>query len=391
MSAILGKEPTQGSATAKVTDCLSARKIARTCFLLIVLSAGVAPPSVAAGEEADNPVADGPAVGGDEAQVTTSVFYVTNRGRDGREASTDIFSGERGEPSFGRCRVEFTPIPIINQLGSMVPFYVPIETNQISIVEQTDTRIFWDDLFASAARTASTSVIVFVHGYNYGFKRTCRMAAEMQRALLGQATVIMLSWPSNGKPADYLPDQVDLEWSVPFLANFLAAAGDRVGPKNLQVLAHSMGSRGIFFALERLGADLETHPIINRLVLLAPDFDSGTFVGLLPRLSPLAGGITLYASSNDTPLKASRQLNGHPRLGEAGDFLTVIEGVETIDVSPVGRYQLLGHEYFYFHPKVVADLIMLLSSSAGAAERPGLRAKRRDGIAYWEIVEDAMP
>ena len=88
-----------------------------------MLSAGVAPPSVAAGEEAENPVADGPAAGGDEVQVNTSVFYATNRGRDGGEASTGIFSGERGEPSFGRCRVEFTRIPIINQLGSMVPFY----------------------------------------------------------------------------------------------------------------------------------------------------------------------------------------------------------------------------------------------------------------------------
>jgi esterase/lipase superfamily enzyme len=356
-----------------------------------VLSAGVAPPSVAAGEEADNPVADGPAVGGDEAQVTTSVFYVTNRGRDGREASTDIFSGERGEPSFGRCRVEFTPIPVINQLGSMVPFYVPMETNQVSIVEQADRRIFWGNLATSAARTASTSVIVFVHGYNYSFERTCRMAAEVQRALRGKATVIMVSWPSNGKATDYLPDQVDLEWSVPFLMGFLSEVGERVGPENLQVLAHSMGSRGVFFALERLGADLQKWPIINRLVLLAPDFDAATFIDLLPRLAPLASGITLYASSNDTPLKISRQLNGHPRLGEAGDHLTVIDGVETIDVSPVGRYQILGHEYFYFHPKVAADLVMHLSSGAGAAERPGLRVNQRDGLSYWEIAEGAPP
>ena len=131
--------------------------------------------------------------------------------------------------------------------------------------------------------------------------------------------------------------------------------------------------------------------MINRLVLLAPDFDSETFVDLLPRLVSLAGDITLYASSNDTPLKASRQLNGHPRLGEAGEFLTVAEGMETIDVSPVGRYQILGHEYFYFHPKVAADLIALLSSGKSAAQRSTLRSMKRNGIAYWEIVGDALP
>ncbi len=370
---------------------MNLKKIAGNCFVLASFVASVLLPSIAIGEEPNATVSEDPAVGGDEAHLNVSVFYATNRRQNGDETAAEIFSGERGEPRYGQCRVEFSPIPIINQLGSMVPFYVPIETNEVSIVEQADTRLFWDNLVTSAANAASKSVIVFVHGYNYDFERTCRMAAEMQRVLLGQATVIMISWPSNGKPTDYLPDQVDLEWSVPFLANFLRQVGDRVGPENLQILAHSMGSRGIFFALERLGADLERQPLVNRLVLLAPDFDSGTFVNLLPRLGPLAGDITLYASSNDTPLKVSRQLNGHPRLGEAGEFLTVIEGVTTIDVSPVGRYQILGHEYFYFHPNVVADLVMLLSSGASAAERPGLRAKRRNGIPYWEIAEDAMP
>jgi hypothetical protein len=47
-----------------------------------------------------------------------------------------------------------------------------------------------------------------------------------------------------------------------------------------------------------------------------------------------------------------------------------VDGIETIDVSPVGRYQILGHEYFCFHPGVAADLVLLSSSGARAAERP---------------------
>lgn len=229
------------------------------------------------------------------------------------------------------------------------------------------------------------------HGYNYGFVRTCRMVAELQRTLLGKATVIMISWPSNGLPTDYLPDQVDIEWSVPFLVDFLIDLADRVGPTRVQALAHSMGSRGILFALQRLGADSEQRPVVGRLVLLAPDFDSETFVDLLPRLAPLVSDITLYASSNDTALMASRQLNGNPRLGEAGKFLTVVDGIETIDVSPGGRYQILGHEYFYYHPKVAADLAELLGSGTRAAERSALRSMKRDGVSYWEIVEEALP
>jgi esterase/lipase superfamily enzyme len=143
----------------------------------------------------------------------------------------------------------------------------------------------------------------------------------------------------------------------------------------------------VIHALERLRADQGEQPVVGRLVLLAPDFDSQTFLELLPRLVPLVDGITLYASSNDTPLKASRQLNGYPRLGEAGEYLTVVAGVETIDVSAVGRYQILGHEYFHYHPLVSADLVRLLTTGEPAAQRPGLRPKTKGDEAYWEIEE----
>jgi len=155
----------------------------------------------------------------------------------------------------------------------------------------------------------------------------------------------------------------------------------------VQVVAHSLGSRGVIFALQRLGADRAERPAIGHLVLLAPDFDSQTFVDLLPGFASLAGGVTLYASSNDGPLKVSHQLSGYPRLGQAGEYLTVVEGVETVDVSSIGRYHITGHEYFHFHPVVAADLVTLLTTGARAAERPGLQQRMRNGIRYWEFIE----
>jgi esterase/lipase superfamily enzyme len=213
------------------------------------------------------------------------------------------------------------------------------------------------------------------------------MAAELQRSLVGKATVLMFSWPSNAGPVEYVRDQADVEWSVPFLADLLTQLGARVGPANVKLLAHSLGTRGALFSLRRLAADSSERPAIGELVLLAPDFDSQTFVDQLPRLTPLVGGITIYASSKDAPLKVSRQLSGYPRLGEGGEFLTVAEGMETIDVSGSGRYQILGHEYFYYHPRVKADLIALLTTGQRAAERPGLRSRTRYAERYWEILQ----
>ena len=321
----------------------------------------------------------------DEVAREVDVFYLTNR----RRAGDGDYDGERGEARFGLCRVEFTPIPILDRVGAEAPFYIPRETIDIQPAETIDAEGFLDRLATAVEATSSRSAVIFIHGYNYGFQRTCRMAAEMQRSLAGDAVVVMFSWPANGLPTDYVSDLADVEWSVPLLADFLGRIGDRLGTGAVQVLAHSMGSRGTVAALERLAARSDRRPVVGRLVLLAPDFDSQTFVDRLPELRPLAGSVTLYASSNDSPLKLSRQLSGYPRLGEAGEFLTVVDGVETIDVSPAGIYQVFGHEYFFYHPLVAADLAALLSSGAAAAERPGLVSRRRDGFAYWEIAPDS--
>ena len=327
------------------------------------------------------------AAGGDGAgaPLKVQVFYATNRKHHEGRPAGEIFGGDRGEPMFGRCEVRFTPIPIMDEVAGKVPFHLPSETNEIRIAEKADPRDFWEHLTAAARATETGAVVVFVHGYNYGFDRTCHMAAELQRSLEGKATVLMFSWPSNAGPAEYLRDQADIEWSVPFLADLLEQLGERVGPANIRLLAHSLGSRGALFALWRLGVDLATRPVIGQLVLLAPDFDAQTFLAMLPRLLPLAEGISLYASSKDAPLKISRQLNGYPRLGEAGEYLTIAEGMDSIDVSGGGRYQILGHEYFHYHPLVKADLVALLETGEGADQRSGLRARTRGGARFWEL------
>ena len=325
-------------------------------------------------------------VSGDgEGVATVSVFYLTNRQRQEGKPAAEIYNGDRGAPHFGRCEVEFTPIPIVDEVAPRMPFYVKSETKEVLLADKVEPASFWEALRTAAGRTSSGHVVLFVHGYNYAFDRTCRMAAEMQRYLQDKATVVAFSWPSNGSPSDYVRDQADVEWSVPLLANFIEQLGDFVGGANVQIVAHSLGSRGVIFALQRLAAARSERPAIGNLVLLAPDFDSWSFVDLLPGFLPVASRISLYASANDTPLKLSRQLNGYPRLGEAGEYLTVVGGIDTIDVSSAGRYQFTGHEYFYFHPLVTEDLATLLSTGARAEERSGLKPRLRDGVRYWEL------
>ncbi|MGB5549728.1 MAG: alpha/beta fold hydrolase [Thermoanaerobaculia bacterium] len=320
------------------------------------------------------------------------IFFATNRDRVEIEDPQVVrFGGQRGSPSFGTCEIEFKPIPILGDVASRVPFYVPSETSEMRIEAQESPQAFWDDVSTEVESTSTAQVVLFVHGYSFDFERGCERAAEVQRSLAGTATVLMFTWPSNGEATDYVPDLADLEWSVPLLAELLELLANRFGPSGVHVLSHSLGARGVMLALSRLRADLVDPPVIGRWVLLAPDIDSEVFVELLPRLGPMAESITLYASSNDTPLKVSRQLNGSPRLGQAGELLTVAPGMETIDVSPAGRYQILGHEYFFFHPAVAADLAELLSTGKGSAERSALSPQSKNGLPYWEVIEESEP
>jgi esterase/lipase superfamily enzyme len=345
--------------------------------------AGLGPAGAAAAD-----VRGAETAGRSDAGIPVDVPYVTNRLAGTTGAGQGVPGGERGPVSLGRCQVVFNPIPVIDRIAPRLPFYLADETRDLSIARRTDAEAFWAEVQAAAANTASGSLVVFVHGYNYGFEKHCRAAAELQRTLAGKAAVLMFSWPSNGRPTDYIPDQADVEWSVPLLAQLLADLADRLGPERVQVLAHSLGSRGVIFALDRLRAERESRPLIGQLVLMAPDFDAQAFVERLPLLLPLAAGITLYASSNDTPLNASRQLHQAARLGEAGEFLTVAPGMQTVDVSPLGRYQVMGHEYFRFDPRAAADLAELLGQGRRAADRSGLRPVQLDELVYWELVGD---
>ncbi|MEX0916383.1 MAG: alpha/beta hydrolase [Wenzhouxiangellaceae bacterium] len=313
------------------------------------------------------------------------VLFVTNRELVDAPGPGDTFNGRRGQLRYGRCRVRFQPIPMADGLADQVDFFVPTEIRNVDAVE-----IFDRDVFSNALDGGNGSVplpvVLFVHGYSYGFARTCRMGAELQRVLADQARVVMFSWPSDGNPANYVPDQVDVEWSVPQLAGLIGEIEARVGSSRLRLLAHSLGTRGMLFALDTLALDGRDSTVAEHLVLLAPDYDSATFARQIHRFSPLVDRITLYASDNDRPLSVSQMLHVQPRLGQAGEHLTVLPGIETIDVSPLGRYHPSGHEYFFYHPVVADDLTESLVRRTRPGARKHIEERSHEGRPYWALI-----
>ncbi|MGK7297081.1 MAG: alpha/beta hydrolase [Candidatus Wenzhouxiangella sp. M2_3B_020] len=313
------------------------------------------------------------------------VLFATNRHMVETGPPAGRFDGRRGALRHGRCTVGYRPIPLTGDVADSVDFFVPTEFRQVESVALLDRDAFVD---AIAAR-GDGPVVLYVHGYAYGFARTCRVGAELQRMVGDDATVVMFSWPSDGNPADYVADRADVEWSVPALAGLIDELNREVGTDRLRLLAHSLGTRGVLFALDWLGNARPAGPVADQLVLLAPDFGAEAFRQRVDRVRGWADELVLYASANDTPLAVSEALHGQPRLGQAGEHLVVLDGMTTIDVTPVGRWHPSGHEYFFYHPIAAADLVEYLLHETPPARRERLRERTLDGRRYWVLVEPA--
>lgn len=149
---------------------------------------------------------------------------------------------------------------------------------------------------------------------------------------------------------------------------------ERFGEGKLNIAAHSLGTRGVMLALVRLAhAQQDSEPLVNQVVLIAPDIDVGIFKQYLPVITPLARNITVYVSSKDSPLALSRQVHGYPRLGESSAHLEGLTGIEIIHISDIPLRAPSGHVYHLNQDIVVDDLVQLLNENKPATKRRNLK------------------
>ena len=76
-------------------------------------------------------------------------------------------------------------------------------------------------------------------------------------------------------------------------------------------------------------------------MLTAPDMDADTFVQVANGVRTAAQRVTLYASSNDSALRASAAYQGGWRAGDTAGGVLVLEDIDTVDVSVIDT-DLLG-------------------------------------------------
>jgi esterase/lipase superfamily enzyme len=238
-----------------------------------------------------------------------------------------------------------------------------------------------DILDGLEATAAGRGPALYVHGYYIDFEKGCRRAALLRQNADLAGRFLYFSWPSDGAAALYTHDEADLYWSVPDIADTIVELDRRFGPGTVDVIGHSLGARGVVLALAELAS---RHPDIRlgHVVLLAPDVDFGIFERIAPRIIPIAQSMTVYATSGDRPLALSAQLHGQARLGEAGNDVSNLDGLEVIDLSDLPSEGPTGHLYHIYSRTVGEDLRRLLNGDERADMRPGLVAQ---GDNLWRL------
>ncbi len=300
----------------------------------------------------------------------------------------------RGRVEFGRCQVTIPHDHRVGALESPNLLYGELKEEAGDHIVLVDTRLmpakdFFPAMKAAVAADPRKQALVFIHGYNVPFKDAARRTAQMAYDLKFQGAAMFYSWPSQATYRGYFLDEQNIEWTVPQLKQVLRQVVEESEAESIHLIAHSMGNRALAqvlkeFSLEtRRNADGTSRKLFNQVVLAAPDIDAGTFANTIaPSLRDTAERVTLYASSGDRALQASRLAHGFRRVGDSSNGPLIVEGIDTVDVSRVDT-SLIGHSYYGGNAFLIDDLRALLHRNAPCSGRSWLEELRGASGNYW--------
>jgi len=356
----------------------------------------VAPPVPAAPEANAQPDAEGK-----EPYRVMRVFYATDRRATASAVPDEHFGGERGTLVLGVANVT---IPAIHKRGSMEsPSILRLELRadpNKHILLQSLRALDMNDWRAEVARQAvglsNPGILVFIHGYNTSFADAACRAGQLAYDLNFAGATVVFSWPSRATLSEYTFDEQNAEWAISDMKTVLGALATLAPGTPIYLIAHSMGNRVLTRGYKELiDEDRTKRRAFKQLVLAAPDLDADVFRReIAPSILGHGPRVTLYASSNDKALVASRDVHGgYRRLGESGKDIVVMPDLDTVDAS-LASTDFLGHGYFAESEGVVLDIKHLIHESSRPQDRERFSLEPVRDLAiglYWRIRSQLQP
>lgn len=205
-----------------------------------------------------------------------------------------------------------------------------------------------------AAQAGGGDVLIYVHGFKQTFETAVLDAAHLSDGIKFRGRTMAFSWPSKAGLFDYAYDRDSAMWSRDNFERVLSALVSAPGGGRVHIVAHSMGTMLTLESLRQLHARYgdTVASKIGAVVFAAPDIDMDVFSSAIQRIGPLAGKITVIASTNDRALALSGQIaGGMTRVGAAEKAAIARLGVRVVDASQEG-WGLINHDLFLSNTEV---------------------------------------
>jgi esterase/lipase superfamily enzyme len=339
-----------------------------------------------------------PSVAPDKDKHIIDLLFATTRKFDD---ASERFTGERGEQTtFGHAQVRWPEGHLVGHVER--PYKLTLLSYTIYEQAEDPAKHFvirgidilpedkWGEIVGA---WPSDEALVYVHGFHNTFEDALYRSAQIVRDLRYKGVPVLFSWPSRGRVFDYLYDRESALGARKAFIALLEQLQQQPNIKRVHVLAHSMGNFVVLDALANHRNDLK--PLkLGELMMAAPDVDRDHYASIAADVRKIVGGMTLYASSVDKALAASKRAAGN--IARAGDVPPggpiVLPDIESIDVTKIGEEIFgLNHSTAVQKRSVLNDIARLLD---GDMRPPHLRLTVEiEGVPlgaepprYWQYV-----
>jgi len=242
-------------------------------------------------------------------------------------------------------------------------------------------------------------VFLFIHGYNTDFEYASVTMAQVWHFLERKGIPAVFSWPAGrGGARGYMFDRESGEFAIFHLKQFIRAlaACDKVSKIN--IIAHSRGTDVALTTLRELhlesggdGKGTREKFKLSHVILAAPDLDMQVIAQRVAAegLYGVPEHMIVYLCPDDRAiLLATWIFNSVKRIGmlKYSDMNSMqtngLEQMRRLEViqADVKRVDFIGHGYFYSHPAVSSDLILLLKDNKGIGSANGRPLEQHNGM-----------
>jgi esterase/lipase superfamily enzyme len=198
-----------------------------------------------------------------------------------------------------------------------------------------------------------------------------------------------LAGPRQAGSKSYAYDLDSARFAVDHLAAFIRVIIEKTNAKHVHVVAHSMGNWPTLAALEHVAKSPKKEKL-GQVVLAAPDVDAEEFTRMVGKVLPVTNGLTLYVSSGDAAMMASRKLRKDTY--RAGDVPPqgpiVMRGMDTIDVTLIGTDVFsLAHSEYAERRELLNDMALLFRKGERPpnSRTPILQTVKLQDKQYWRF------